>query len=69
MLLIRYQVGAGKDPWDSGDARDVEFLQPTRHRSSRSDPSQINDAYDRTVKSDVKYRFIIDAESIHQSKS
>ena len=31
--------------------------------------SQINDAYDRTVKSDVKYRFVIDAETIDQSRS
>jgi uncharacterized zinc-type alcohol dehydrogenase-like protein len=25
------------------------------------DPSYINEAYERTVKSDVKYRFVIDA--------
>ena len=31
--------------------------------------SQINDAYDRTVKSDVKYRFVIDAETIDHSKA
>lgn len=27
------------------------------------DAAQINEAYDRTVKGDVKYRFVVDAKS------
>ena len=31
--------------------------------------TDVNEAYDRTVKGDVKYRFVIDAKSIAKSQS
>jgi uncharacterized zinc-type alcohol dehydrogenase-like protein len=47
---------------DAGDARLLRQAQ--HHRRRRGDPiHQINEAYERMLKSDVKYRFVIDMAS------
>ena len=52
-----------RHPRDPGDAR---LLRRARyHLRRRSDPAQqINEAYERLLKSDVKYRFVIDMASL-----
>ena len=46
--------------------RDVGLLRRTQHqRGCRSDPDpKVNDAYERLLRSDVKYRFSIDMASL-----
>ena len=57
------RLGHRRHRRDPGDAR---LLRRARHHlRHRNDPiQQINEAYERLLKSDVKYRFVIDMASL-----
>ena len=51
------------DRFDQGNPGNARFLRRAQHRlGNRTDlgMDQVNEAYERVIKSDVRYRFVID---------
>jgi uncharacterized zinc-type alcohol dehydrogenase-like protein len=50
-----------RDTWNSGDARPEHGIAPDIELIAAE---HINDAYERVVKSDVRYHFVIDVDTL-----